>query len=245
MKNYKNVTTVILSSLIIAACGGGGGSDVNKDSNVPAGFWEGKSENMGISGLVLKDGTYYFSYTKENSNDISGMVLGSLNSKSSYSTSDDGVDLNFETLEVKKVSIMGDVSDKNYFSGQFTYNKLLLKPFSMVYNNDYEKKADLDNIVGRYYDNNVSNVDNDVNIEPNGKFTVTYVNGCVVNGTFEPRQDENVYNVTFNINSPSCGVENTVIVKGVSYFNSKTGTMYSFGRSIDAYYPFMSVWVKK
>lgn len=189
-----------------------------------------------VTGVVLNDGVYWFLYSVEDNPEIiAGVVQGNSTAQNGALTSSDATDFSVERgiPPTLNASVNGNYMMKQILNGTITYQSQnnAQEKFTTTYDNDYESAPDIDAVAGKYTGSVALNETAEVTVSPEGGISGQSSTGCIFTGSFSPRTQGNVFDVTITFGGqPACGNRNDT-VKGIGFFHA--GKLYSAALNAD------------
>lgn len=213
-----------LITFILIGCGGGG-SDFEPAEPIKArGFYDMTLSNGRTGALVvLGDGSYWGIYsTVANDDIVAGVLQGTGTETGNNFTSTNGRDFNIEGADVLSFSVASTFSEMTSLGGTATYSGGGgTVTFTGTYDDTFDDTPSLAAIAGSYFGEAASSGGNETaqfTINGSGNFTGSGGSGCSFNGTFSPRSDGNVFNLSIRFNGGEC-VNGTSTLTGIAVYD--------------------------
>lgn len=223
---------VLVLLLALVACGGDSSSSTSPPPSTSAqGFWNGSTvSNRLLSGVVLDDGTYYVMYSPAgNTSLIAGFIQGNGTSSNGVFSSGNAMDVNLQGLGVLTADISATYTEKQFFTGNITYDNGTSSAFSSTYSANYDKVPLLTELAGTFtgqaagstgYENGTFSISENGALSGIGSF------GCMATGTVTPRTHGNVFNMSVTFGGAPCRNANLTIT-GIVYYDSSARRIYA------------------
>jgi len=221
------------SGFAAVACGGGYGD--REVSSLPQptatsaeGLWTGATPTgHTVAGLVLDDGSYWLIYTaRDNPTVVAGLVQGTGTSHSGSFGSSNTRDFNLEGAGIRAATMSGSYVRNKSFQGTIAYFNGDTESFTSTYAADYESAPNLNLMAGTYAGLRADNQTVTVTLGSAGTVSGSFTDGCTFTGSYSPRANANVFNVTFTFKGGACR-HGTETVTGLTFYDAATNRLYS------------------
>jgi hypothetical protein len=218
----------------LSACSGGAGDTSTPSAASPPaasaeGLWFGTTTNTNrtVTGVVLDDGVFWFLYSVvDDPSIIAGVVQGNSSSQNGVLTTSNATDFSVERIpSVLTPTVDGNYTTKQNLSGTITYPTPLQETFMTTYDSDYESAPDISTIAGLYTGPVALNETVSVTVSSTGDITGQSLTGCTFQGSFKPRAQGNVFDVTITFGPQNTCSNKNATVNGVGFFHA--GKLYS------------------
>jgi hypothetical protein len=218
----------LLLLISLSACSGGTGDTSTPPAAPPSvasaeGLWFGTTNtNRTVTGVVLDDGVYWFLYSVVNDPTvIAGVVQGDSSSQHGVLTTSNATDFSVERIPlILNPSVTGNYTTKQQVSGTITYPDPPPVTFTTTYDSDYESAPDVSTIAGTYMGPVALNETVSVTVSSTGDITGQSLTGCTFQGSFKPRAQGNVFDVTITFGPQNACSNKNATVTGVGFFRA-------------------------
>jgi len=185
-----------------------------------------------MTGVILDDGTYWLFYTMAGNPSALGGFLQGNGSSGGGSTFSSGntIDFNFEGPSQIPASISAQFSVRSRLFGTLIYpGDIGTGTFDVTYDPDYERTASSAALAGTYRGSQGSGANAiTMSFSPGGGLSGSSGGGCGFSGSFSPRANGNVYNITLTFGGSPCALPG-VSVSGVALLDQSVGSLLLVG----------------
>ncbi len=222
--NSLSTLIALLLSAMLAACGGGsdGGSDADEMisggtdgeaggdavTRSAAGVWQGTSTSgRTVGGVVFDDGSFWFTYTAQQSTLGAGVVTGQATVDTDGKLTGVGTDYNLDGMGSRNAVLTGVVMTRQSLSVDVQVDGSSVIQFESDYALQAEQPADLAGVLGSYLGTSSSVLGaetSEVIVGGTGMLAGVSDFGCNFAGSVSPRSDINVFDVSFSFSGQPC-----------------------------------------
>ncbi|MDH4078866.1 MAG: hypothetical protein OEU68_03530 [Nitrospira sp.] len=220
------------SGFASVACGGGHReSDVSSlpppTASSAAGRWTGSTRTgRTVTGLVLKDGSYWLFYTaRDNPNILAGLIQGTGTSHSGSFGSPNTRDFPVDGTGIRQGRMSGTYVPHESFHATIIYSNGETERVRSTYVPDSESALNLNLVAGIYTGLRLDDQTVTVTIDAAGTLSSHTSDGCTVAGTLSPHAKGNVFQVSATFEGGTCR-QRTETLTGVAFYDAATNQLY-------------------